>query len=968
MFSFKAPSKKRKRKIQADKEDGKRIVVTNDNDDDGAGESDDSGDTSGHDTMIDQKKKSKKIISKLDVDQGNEDENNDMKHDTRSLERKKSKKLNRMKLSKKKKNIKNTIMSFTLDDDDDDDDDGHKKEKKNKSKNTKKKMKKSRKRNVGFGYGGGGGMMSHLNDKDDDNYDEMMNSKGYGISAFQSSVIHDDDGEENDVGINGNTMTEQNHNDDGNNNNDATSTSSNIYGKEALAKLKAQQKTFVDPDYVSNDNVGSSNKNSAREINDNNNNETTNAKPNNSNQKEDNTYISLPPLPSRIMKPKPPVPVLLPNKRNEYDQDFLAFDNKKSNSPQHNQMSILTGDDALRFTGEYDDAVEVTTTHDGQKIINKANLGTESLSNIPRTQTLNLSMNVNDDDDDENQIDDEVDEGGRKWEEEVARRAGVGRTNNEQTSNQKHKQYPDEKEIPTNEDEGGSSSIIGDVRNTIQSTLENLNQMEGDLDSNIGRRTHDQLMSQEELIKKELELKDIGDRFEYYQSLRMDIINWIGALRYVAERVDLVEKAIIDLYRDIDSKNELKWREWEDEVIATLKNRGMLNYVVGRQPIVEFKEDEVIVDEFGRDRKSLESLARTKRITERRRIRAESQDRRRGREKLISETTSYHEHEFEDSDLDVSDNELMDREERRRVYSDAIGVVLTETDESYTSPTKLLSTFKEWKRHHKDDYDQCYASMTLIELMNVFVKLETCQKFDFVCNGDKYSHDQLQLDSFKWFNALDKPVNDSKEIMLDINSMKCQLVEKNVGDTFLSSFRPLGKGFGRYNPFSNKQTQSLISYFASMCKLTMQDESKLQTSVSKMLLEHVNNIIQNLAMPILNEESLEDSSDNIFMFSVFGQLKRLRKLVINLTKWSVLLTNEVQFEIGKFCLMDVIAYRFLPIFEIAHQVLDQKLASEALNEFKKIIDAVKGNGWLANNDLMLSSAPLRAAAIARSLI
>ncbi len=938
MYSFKAPSKKKRRKIIKSFEEN-----SDDNDVDN-NEYNDNNTTTPNDDATNQKNQRE--------EEDDDDDNSDNHNNITIKKRVHDKKF-------KKKSKHSSKLSFSHDDDDDDGDEEEdsfmsKRSSENKQKKKKKRLKGSTSSGMGFG---GGMIASHLNSNYDDEGEENMddatsamngvtkqqriNSQRFGITPLES-IIHDDE----DIYVDEQQKEKDNDNSKGHtNNNDNISTS--LYGKEALAKLKAQQKTFTSPPSSQEKDVAQQKQTKDNTI-------TSNSIGNDDSNNYQQQNVPLPPLPSTTVKPKPPQQRL----DHDLDEDFIPLDSSSS-SKRHN---ILTGDEALLHVGEMIDDDDDHFGFNGYKKQNVSisNLGTETLSNIPKK--TDLFMENLDDNEHEND-DGDIDEGGRQWEAEIARRAGVGLNDNNKTgtpsfSSTHSSSHQQDKQVPTREN---SKLVITNVKNTMKVTLENLHEMELDLESNVGRRTHDQQISQDDVEKKETELKEVGEKFEYYQNLRLEMVNWIGALRHISERVGIVEEAIIELYRDVARNHERSWREWEDDVVATLVEREYLDYIVGRQPEVPSKKEENTIDEFGRDVSILNSIDRKNRNKKRCRVRAESKDRWLAKNAQRSKSVCEEAQSFEDSDLDVSDNELYDIEERRRVYCDAVNLVLNETDEDYSTPINLLSTFQLWKGKHNDDYSQCYATLTLIDLISVFVKIENCQNIDLLCFIKEKLTKNLCLDRFSWYKALQQ----FKVIQADgndhqfTNSIIAKIVAKQFGDLFLSMLFHPGKGIGCYNLLLANQTNSMTA-FCKMIFVFVDEEEKLwRENICSSVVQHINNYVQNLAIPVLNNNIKGHDDDEIIIFSTLGQLVRLRKIVYNITKWNDILTNHEQIQLAKLCLMDVIAYRFLPILNISTMILRKGLIEEALNLLEAVWKCVKEVGWLEVSDLIMSSAPLR---------
>jgi len=196
-----------------------------------------------------------------------------------------------------------------------------------------------------------------------------------------------------------------------------------------------------------------------------------------------------------------------------------------------------------------------------------------------------------------------------------------------------------------------------------------------------------------------------------------------------------------------------------------------------------------VVDEFGRDVKDKESMARSKRRDMRRRVRLEARERRKyatitandaancnadagSNASTDNETNTIYEQEradYQDSDLDATDEELMEWEERRMALSDAIQILLDELDQKYTSTSDLISLFRRWFETYPDDYRRCYASLSLVDLVDVFVRIDLCREgcLDFtagcfdttdterISTGDGWSRRNISK-KFSWFGELEE--------------------------------------------------------------------------------------------------------------------------------------------------------------------------------------------------------------------
>jgi len=927
-------------------------------------------------------------------------------------------------------------MSFQMEHEDEDEDESYDEKKKKKKKKVKKDKLQSKpkktKRKGGFGFGGM--IPSHLQDDNEQDHnhendkDEYESSrieqkrKNIGKQPLGSFINVDDD--DNHYIYNQQEKIPKNANKDesGNTSSTALSSSTSLYGKEAMEKLKAEQKaynaqehadannrsTFGDDTETTTEKEKATNNNTA--INRNNDQETFTSK------LHQNQNVPLPPPPSTNAIPKPilplppppstkviPKPTLPFNPSNDHNNDnndddgYIPFDNSKSKSYSHITAQIVNGDDALKYSNE---SLE-EDSHDLHHDIGGTRDTKDLLSNNVLKDSTPIFQHQLDGTKDNEGMEDEMEEGGRKWEEEIARRAGVttskesmptstnvsSSTNYQESEQQQQQQLQDK--LNSKEKR---STYISNIKDTIQTTINNLNQMELDLESSVGRRCNNEEIAEKDASEKENELKSIGFKFEYYQNLRMEMANWMGALRHLSERVCIVETALDGLYNDIAIKQELTWREWEDDVISILAEKDVLDYVVGRQPKINnsMQSELVEVDEFGRDMRSLESLGKVKRKEKRLRVRAESKDRRQmavriknGRDNISSKEV-----EYEDSDLDISDNEIMEREDRRSALSDAVKLVLSEMDDDYSTPSKLITFFQSWRKESKEEYEQCYADLTLVELINVFARAEIMEKLDLPCvlyeNGGKDRVDK-SMHNFDCFLAL-KRTNypkgrGSMEGNANVGYAETDMLHRLVGKGYCEAFiSVLGSQneFGAFYPISTKQTISLNRYYASLLCHTSTEKPPFLQKLGDTIVDYISTFIQNLAVPVLKQNSSNfmdgfDDCDDYFesiLYSTVGQLCRLKKLIFNIIKWYHVLRGESErLRLAKLCLMDVISYRFLPVFYVSElpmnnlKSIDQSYHTYSEKMFiQEVWTMINDAGWLEVDELMLSTAALRAAA------
>lgn len=710
--------------------------------------------------------------------------------------------------------------------------------------------------------------------------------KGLGFGGIQ--VLNDFENDQTTIEPTQQEHQQQQEKDWGSGPTDASKISSG-YSKEDLQKLKSQQKVYLE--------------------------ENTNGLQvkDTMNENDPSVHFVQPSVPAVSSVPIPPTPSdTFPSKPIVPEEDFISL----HSSTKKDDYVIVSGDDALQFVTEQED---VQTEFQG---INQCFDGED---NQDGTQEMDVE--------------------GEKWEEEIIKRAGIGGSFAEKTLGDSKQSYKAEHSFKKED----GRRAIEDIKHTIEYTLQNLDQQELELETNIMRKNHDASTAEDDALEKEKELSSTGKAFEYYQNLRSDIAAWTGALRHLSEKVDVIESALEELYQDLGRRRVVQMQEWQDDVATELKEKNWLDYAVGRQPIIatETQGDVHMVDEFGRDVKSMESLARSKRKNARKKRRSESEDRRKG----TYDQQNQLQIEYEDTDVDVSDHELMERVERRSALGDAIDIVLEDVDDEFRSISVLLSLFCQWEKSEPKDYMQCYATLSLMSYISVFARAEFCKKLDLLDLG--VENNSYELKDFEWFTSL-KSSNAFPQNSIIGKTCVIQLRMSLFGTKDL-------KGLcWSYDPFSTRQTRRLSNFFRSTIvpNMPIDDTNALLDDVC----EYINRYLQEMSFLILKKGDSypndDDDSLDALNFASLGQIYRIKKLVSNIINYWYPLGNRKRF--ATLCLTDVLSFRFLPIFE----ALGPQSANfeQASNVFHSLWKSLTVSGLLGDDDLMLSSSAIRAAA------
>lgn len=617
--------------------------------------------------------------------------------------------------------------------------------------------------------------------------------------------------------------------------------------------------------------------------------------------KDSPSIIELPPQPSKH-EPMPPV-----------EEDYISFD-----------THILSGDEALRHMNEHlenDDSGPMAPFDNRNNHMQQLPTGSTMANEVLKGYI--------------EQVDEEKES--KSWEDEVARRAGISFYSDSVSSN-----------IPTNKET--EQQLLSKVKGTIKGAMDSLRLQENELAVKISRQRLEAESATKEAEKNEDELRSIGSMFEYYQQLRSNLVDWVGALRHLVEKLNVIEEAFKDLLVEVSVKRVTRRREWEDDCVVILQENGLLDCVVGRQPaILNVEKDIPDVDEFGRDIRSLESLARAKRKSERLRRREECRDQEN------DEIYGY-----------GSDNEMLHYEERRHALADAVQVVLDEMNEEYSSLATLLGLFDSWKSRSEDDYKQCYASFALRQFASILAEAEVSKCMDLACIIKEQSECPQSIQEFSWFRTIrdsslmkgekeDGPEELYSHLARNVlwNMLKINM-RGTKNDTMTETICVLdilshkqctavGKFYESISRYFNKDTDEFVNYFCA----------------------YVDSYIQDFAVPIVVRTSkLADALDGDFdlneaiKYSTLNQLQIFGRILYNIVTifYPILSYSE---PIAKYCLMDIITHRILPIVESSLLVYPDQTKSE----FQSIFQIVKNAGLIDSSALMMASAPLRAASV-----
>ncbi|KAL3794983.1 hypothetical protein ACHAW5_002152 [Stephanodiscus triporus] len=600
----------------------------------------------------------------------------------------------------------------------------------------------------------------------------------------------------------------------------------------------------------------------------------------------------------------------------------------------------------------------------------------------------------------------DVEEGNRRWEDTMARRAGVLPPNTATTDGNDSRARP-------KRNSSHHQASLGKIRASLQPAILNLENVYSDLETGISRHRSTLSSARDELTRNKSTLQKHGKALEYYQGLRVDLAMWMGALRELNVMVVNVEEARRLLEADITWTRMERFLEWGRDCTEVLEKRGLL-----RNKVAESNDDIDVsgsvqaaahTDEFGRDLSSMSSIARVKRWSQRqKRCLKRLQDSKSDNEDLKSSLKRSIECSNDDN-FDVA--EIEEWKQRHDAVNQAIAFIPNLVKDDYLSISNLCSLFFDWERMYPDDYANCYAEISIIRMIEVLAKLELCEKWDVLnLNGRSSTEYCLEITDFKWVQALkmktprvegnegvgDPPTKSSRLEVILLEVVKKEVVGRLL-DAFLFQDGIKGgtKQHGIYDLFSESQTKFMCSIlksiFAFFLKCSQENAriicEEIAEKVLSALLLSLRYYIGKLPVPIVdasqitvvgNEFAIKDGSldgevSDAIAYATITQVKELCTLVTNiLGHWYPIINEQLHHQQDKVdplvrvVFVGLVSLRILPALHssciMSGGSANDKTYSELPKKFiSEFSDTMTSTGLLDKDEWMLITAPLRAA-------
>ena len=651
-----------------------------------------------------------------------------------------------------------------------------------------------------------------------------------------------------------------------------------------------------------------------------------------------------------------------PKDESDKEEEYISLSGTKTTS----SPVVLAGDDAMAYVQD-DEPTEFD----------------HGLEQHKSSQTTDTSR--------PEETNEEIEQDNRQWEDNMARRAGVLPPKSAKSNSPRKDVH-----LPP-------PTALSQIKSSLQPTISNLQNISLDLETAIHRHMSTLSTTKDELEKHQSTIQDDGAALEYYQVLRSELADWMGALRQIQSMVDLVYDAKCNWEGSVTLTRFQRGYEWSEDVLDVLRTKGLIDRVVGCDDWNEYVEEDGGVDEFGRDLSSMATMARTKRWEVRRRnfLRMKHGDEVDAQILTLQETMNCL------GGDNISSDQISDWKSRDQALKEALAIIPSVVNDDYLSISNLCNLFFRWQDKYPEDYKSCYAEMTLVSMVSVLARLEMCQRWDGLgLAGDldgNHKNDSMvcDVDEFRWFKDLrmaaknrSNDSNDSSELFREVME-KCivsPLLAYLTVDSTIRGATKNQKWNGLYNPASTSQTQWLCNSISSLLSCLSADSigkrtsskpimSKVTASVLALLKYYVDQksivIINANNVMMMNDcfadkdgKEFDTETNDAIAFAIFAQANELGLVAANvLTYWYPIMNGSAAdgddvISIIQFILMEVISLRILPVLQVFQSVIKTQQGSEKhhLHEMhqsllKSVYDAVSSAGLLEKDEWKLCTVP-----------
>jgi hypothetical protein len=426
-----------------------------------------------------------------------------------------------------------------------------------------------------------------------------------------------------------------------------------------------------------------------------------------------------------------------------------------------------------------------------------------------------------------------------EWEEQIERRAGITGSLTRSSSAIPSKLVP-----------------LQDLAQNLQSTIRTIETQQEELQNAINRRDADRehTISDSKMQRKTLE--DTGIACEYYQRLRHDLTLWVGALRDLRGKVQPISQAFQDMVQVQCEDVDTEFRSLQDDCIGCLEEMGLLNRILGRQPEIPTKDGVPAVDEFGRDVRSQYLRDRDNRFQKR-------------RQKIDSAA-------LDDSTTAPSCDCIIksmyedhDEKQRCETLHLATDAAFQDLDNDYTNPQRLTAVFGGWYSTYANDYDQCYAALSLGDLASLLLQAELCKSSWFPqllsIQGSENVEANFPVEIHDFFTNQKTTGGGRDDVPVG------RAVEKGLLPILLDIMDKSPSA----NLFLSKKNAQLFSTLVGLARTWIKASSKLSAQLQRAISDSMIDVLNGIAIPIMNDNHQSNND---------GESRSTASLAINFAK------------------------------------------------------------------------------------
>jgi len=480
------------------------------------------------------------------------------------------------------------------------------------------------------------------------------------------------------------------------------------------------------------------------------------------------------------------------------------------------------------------------------------------------------------------------------------------------------------------------------LRDNLQSTIQNLEAREEDISNAMMRREADLAQTRSDCQRQKSSIEEAGKACSDYQQLRLDLANWVGALRDLEEKVSPIQQSLIEMLTLQFETSHKEWLNWQDDICITLEEFGRLERVLGRTPQdLGAQDTDGGVDEFGRDIGSQKRRDRNIRFTRR-------------SEKRVKLPESQTE------DLALSYLWTKEEEASRRfdILQEALRVAVEDLDDDFSNDKALVNCFTTWKAEYQDEYKQCYADLSLVQLLHVFDQVDFC-KASWI-RGLIKVHEEMSFGG-RLYCTTSMRARDRDESDTSAGSSIDRCLRKQLVPFILEVLREYPSVV-----FLSDKMSKFISIGISDLIRQIGFESESSRSICDAIVDGSKNSMQSLSIPLLRSGTGLDSDDRLVDSMEFTK-KELpnfaQGLILNVLRhWMPLLekAGPIQYkDLGKHSLAFLSeTYLFYLSSLPAGQVKLAPIWNVLVGKYRALLESP---------EFILQSAPLRAAANAYGL-